>query len=254
MISQLQQKKLDNTFEYWERLASDSMLDDQCTLGGKNPHGDRFVDVEHLEQMQIPVDHTRARVLDAGAGYGRFAIPIAKKCELVVAVDLSLSMIGRLKRNAKVHGVKGQIDVIRADIRRLPFRHGCLDGIVCSATFYYLPKQHWYDALQSFSDMLRTDGWLLVTFKDVRTAFRLRFGFGLLYLAAYVVLKSESRSSLLRSLSRRFGLHGRTEYLVTKRRATKLLSIFFTQVVSTGSPTSTYICKGPHIRMERGSD
>jgi len=241
------EKELENTVEHWERRASNPAAPDLYTLGPR-PSGDRFMD----PQAPLLKGLVSGMILDAGAGYGRFTVPMAEMCELVVAVDLSPSMIGRLRLNAREHRVESKIEIVKADMRYLPFRDGCFDGIVCWATFYCLPKRYWNSIMLDFTKALKTDGWLLVTLKTVTTALRPRYGFGLLYLMAYLVLRLESKFALLRSLSQRFGLHGRTEYLITKKGARMLLSTFFSQVASEGGSYMIYTCRFPTREASEG--
>lgn len=61
------------------------------------------------------------RVVDAGVGTGRFALPLTSRGFDVLGVDLSLAMMRRAR-------AKGVLGLIRADLRRLPLRDLAADA------------------------------------------------------------------------------------------------------------------------------
>ncbi|MCW3999782.1 MAG: class I SAM-dependent methyltransferase [Candidatus Bathyarchaeota archaeon] len=243
-ILAIKREVIEDTFSHWERLAADKSNNDHSTLGASQT-GKRFADVKQLEEL-MSVDMKNRNILDVGAGYGRFTVSIAEKCCSVTAVEVCPSMINRLAANCNEHGVKNKINIIRADARYLPIQATSnFDGVFCYAVLYILPKKHWDPILKNCSNMLTNKGWMLLTLKHWRNAFRPRFAFGLLYVAAYAVLKIEQKFSKIAFLSKRYGLHGRTEYLISKKNAEKMLLRFFLDVKTRGSPYAVYICKNP---------
>ncbi len=66
------------------------------------------------------------QVLELGCGTGRVSIPLAKSGVQLVAVDRSAPMLDRLRsRASRLPGsVAGALQIVRADIRSLPFRRG----------------------------------------------------------------------------------------------------------------------------------
>ena len=61
------------------------------------------------------------RLLDAGVGTGRFAVPLHERSFEVVGVDLSREMM----RRARAKGIER---LVRADLRRLPLADGSVDA------------------------------------------------------------------------------------------------------------------------------
>ena len=72
------QKSLDDTSFFWERLASDFKKADAEACGG----------TQHLFENWVKFRKNEF-ILDAGCGYGRFTIPFADQCKRVVAIDLA---------------------------------------------------------------------------------------------------------------------------------------------------------------------
>ena len=69
-----------------------------------------------------------------GCGYGRNAIPLAKRHGRdVVACDISLNMC----RSVTSAG----IPFVLCDLRSLPFRNQCIDSIVCSVVLIHLRRR-----------------------------------------------------------------------------------------------------------------
>lgn len=56
-------------------------------------------------------------VLDAGVGTGRFALPLQARGYQVIGVDISERMLGKAR-------AKGASDLVRGDLRSLPFKDG----------------------------------------------------------------------------------------------------------------------------------
>jgi len=156
-------------------------------------------------------------------------------------------MLERLKKNAEILRI-GNIDMIRADLRFLPIRRRCLDGVVCCSVFYYIPKYWWYAAILQFAHGLRQRGVLFVQFKKYRGMFRLEYLFGVLYLGLHVVRKLQERTKCLSWLTRGFKLPGRVEYLTSSASVVDLLRECFDELLV--EENGVYIncqCKGSHI-------
>jgi len=156
-------------------------------------------------------------------------------------------MLERLKKNVEIFRI-GNIDMIRADLRFLPIRRRCLDGVVCYSTFYYIPKYCWYAAILQFAHGLRQRGVLFIQFKKYRGMFRLRSLFGVLYFGLYVVRKLEERTKCLLRLTSGFKLPGRVEYFTSSVSVAELLRKCFDELLL--EENGVYIncqCKGSHI-------
>ncbi len=228
------QKSLEDTSLFWERLSSDSRRTDAEACGG----------AEHLFENWIKLDGTEL-VLDAGCGYGRFTIPLASQCRGVVAVDLSLSMLRRLNRNVRALSLTN-IDIMRADLRLLPFRSDCFDSAVCWSTIYYIPKHYWTSIIADFSQIVHEAGQFFVQFKRIREVWTTRYLFGVLYIVSYAAVSLRAKIGPIAKLVQKSALLGRLEYLTYKRSAASLLANFFSLIrINTNGPYLEAWCANP---------
>jgi SAM-dependent methyltransferase len=106
----------------------------------------------------------RARVLELGCGTGRVAIPLAKAGATVVGIDRSASMLDRGLRKVRRARVGSNVQLIRGDIRQLPFPDKSFPLVMAP-----------YGILQSLLD----ERVLAATLKDVRRVLTRDGTFGL---------------------------------------------------------------------------
>jgi glycosyltransferase involved in cell wall biosynthesis len=122
---------LTSNVEFWEeRAASDSLRDDEAagvTSG--------VFSVE-LPKRMVNMNMT---VVDAGCGFGRYAVPLSRRCKQVIAIDSAINMLRRLQRRVKAEPAgTGNLDIIRASIAQLPLRDDISDLVICIGTMYHL--------------------------------------------------------------------------------------------------------------------
>jgi len=89
----------------------------------------------------------RGRVLDAGVGTGRFAVPLAAEGLDVVGVDISRRMMDLARQ-------RGAARLVQADLVRLPFRDQAFDHALAVHVLHLLPD--WRDALREIVRVTRT--------------------------------------------------------------------------------------------------
>ena len=77
----------------------------------------------------------RERVLDAGCGYGRIAIPLATRGYRVSGLDLSEPLLHSARDAALIQGVR--LPLAAGSMTRLPFRDSSFDAVVCLWSAYY---------------------------------------------------------------------------------------------------------------------
>jgi SAM-dependent methyltransferase len=77
----------------------------------------------------------RERVLDAGCGYGRIAIPLAARGYRVSGLDLSAPLLLSAREAALTHGVR--LPLVTGSMTRLPFRDVSFDAVICLWSAYY---------------------------------------------------------------------------------------------------------------------
>jgi len=116
--------------------------------------------------------------LDVGCGTGRYSLRIARPRVEVVALDISLKMLKRLRLKAKKGGVYDRVNVLVADGERLPFRENVFDCLACALAF-----DHFEDcegAAGEFSRILKNNGLCVLSVFNGSTLedFQRRYGFG----------------------------------------------------------------------------
>ena len=98
-----------------------------------------------------------SRVLDLPCGWGRLNPALAALGYQVTGGDLSLMNLQRLGRDFPGPAV-------RMDLRQLPFRTGCADGVLCAYTSWGYFATDWENQrqLEEFARVLRPGGVLLL--------------------------------------------------------------------------------------------
>ena len=95
---------------------------------------------------------------DLGCGPAHDGARLARAGYRVVGLDLSAGML------AEATASLGRGRVVQADLRALPLREGCLDGIWCAASLLHVPLEDTDVVLHGFRRVLRPGGRLaLVT-------------------------------------------------------------------------------------------
>jgi SAM-dependent methyltransferase len=99
--------------------------------------------------------HRQARVLDLGCGPGRDVEFLTQLGCQVVGLDLSAGML--TKARARLPGA----DLVRADLRQLPFAPDTFDGAWACASLLHLRRIEFAGALSEMVRLLRRPGGLL---------------------------------------------------------------------------------------------
>jgi ubiquinone/menaquinone biosynthesis C-methylase UbiE len=106
---------------------------------------------------------TVENVLDAGAGVGRFTIPIAQRLAgtpaRVIASDLFSGMLETIVQAAAGHGLTVQAQ--RADIQALPFDADTFDLVLANHVLYHLPDID--QGVRELARVTRSSGTLVAT-------------------------------------------------------------------------------------------
>jgi len=104
----------------------------------------------------LPKDK-RSRVLDAGGGTGKWAIPIAKLGYEVTLLDISAKMLMVARKKIEEQGLGHLIDVRQGDMERTDFLKEYFDFILCEGDAFSLTPNP-ARALREFNRILKFDG------------------------------------------------------------------------------------------------
>ncbi len=130
--------------------------------------GSRFLPPEIQEQAALLLKSVARlkpgqRLLDAGAGTGRFAFPLAKVGMPVIGVDISEQMIAQLlqkRREWERNKDPIPLRVLRGDLRRLPLASGSCHAAVVVHILHLI--QEWQEVLCEIRRVLTTSGTLIL--------------------------------------------------------------------------------------------
>jgi SAM-dependent methyltransferase len=100
-----------------------------------------------------------ARILDAGCGHGRHAVPLARAGYRVVGLDSSRTLLAAARRSA--HGARWPC-FVRGSYAALPFAPASFDAVVCLGTALGYGEAVDRAALLEFRRALGTGGRLLI--------------------------------------------------------------------------------------------
>jgi ubiquinone/menaquinone biosynthesis C-methylase UbiE len=122
---------------------------------------------EHLDQIMAELGLERGKLyLDLGCGTGNLLAAAKKAGVPFIGVDLSAGMLKKAKRKGK--------DLAMADLHRLPFRGGCIDGITNVNVFYQLDRPKTF--LKEAHRVLKPGGKVVIsTPRPSKTPMVLRF-------------------------------------------------------------------------------
>lgn len=114
------------------------------------------------------------RALDAGAGVGRFTVPLARRCRRVVVVDISTAQLDRNKVRVREAGLLRRIEAyLQLDISHLKgLGDGSFDSVVCFRGPINYSVTSLDRALSELLRVTRPGGLLLVSLRTRFSAIR----------------------------------------------------------------------------------
>jgi len=116
--------------ETWDTIGKN---DPYCGTGGPTRAVPRIGQFAKPDTALLSMVRNKSIVLDLGCGYGRNSIPLLNRNESIIACNWSLTM-SRTVRGAK-------IPFVMCDVRRLPFRDGSVDCLICSHVLQHLQRK-----------------------------------------------------------------------------------------------------------------
>lgn len=97
------------------------------------------------------------RIIDIGCGHGRHALALAERGSEVVGLDFAAALLNRARQLAAE--LRTQVRWIRGDMRRLPFRSGCVDAAIVMDAFGFFDTEEEHEAvLQETARVVRMGG------------------------------------------------------------------------------------------------
>lgn len=159
-----------DTDRVWEEYGSDNpyygVLTDPLYLGRSLDDstrerffatGERHVaDMFARLQRTVDPDFSPAEAMDFGCGVGRVTLPLAARCQRVVGVDISPSMLAEAEANAERFRVRN-VDFVLSDdaLSRVP---GMFDLIHTTIVLQHIPTRRGYSILAVLLERLKPGG------------------------------------------------------------------------------------------------
>ncbi len=102
----------------------------------------------------------KGRLLDAGCGGGKYALPLRMRGFDVVAADVSLNAL-------KITGERSasldlDIGLLASNVYQMPFSNGSFDVVWCYGVLQHLLSKERESAISEFRRLLRKDGLLFI--------------------------------------------------------------------------------------------
>ncbi len=109
-----------------------------------------------------PLDscYYRGRLLDAGCGGGKYAIPLRMRGFDVVGIDVSLNAIKTAVERSASNGL--DIEFLAANIYQMPFRDAYFDIIWCYGVLQHLLSEERALAIDEFRRIMKKGGLLFI--------------------------------------------------------------------------------------------
>ena len=119
--------------------------------------GEQYIDrVVSVVKSHLNPNFNPDRCLDFGCGVGRLVMPMARRFQKVVGVDVAKSMLDESKRNATKYGVEN-VDFLQSD-DSLSRVSGKFDFIHSYIVFQHIPRERGMKILSRLLDLLDVDG------------------------------------------------------------------------------------------------
>ncbi|XP_072013647.1 uncharacterized protein [Amphiura filiformis] len=139
--------------KFWKEHAKDASLDEMMLMSGASAIDKK----ERPEVLALLPDIGGKKVLELGAGIGRFTGELAQEASHVTAVDFMEQFISK---NKEQHGHLGNIDFRQADVTTLELPKNSFDVIFSNWLMMYLADEEILKLADKMSSWLKEDGFL----------------------------------------------------------------------------------------------
>jgi len=114
------------------------------------------------------------RILDVGCGAGRHLVYLARRGFEPYGVDIALTGLRMAKGRLKKHGLMAEM--VKADMKAMPYADGCFDAALSIATVYHQRKAQIQETISEIYRVLKRGGLFLADFHSKRSG---RYGKGI---------------------------------------------------------------------------
>lgn len=106
------------------------------------------------------------KILDLGSGYGKHSIYLSQNDFNVTSIDINKQAIEWLEKYIHANHVSN-INVIKADIKDLPFENDYFDGIICSSVIHHQGLKEIKNSISEMYRVLKPNGYISVNFMSI---------------------------------------------------------------------------------------
>ena len=129
--------------------------------------GEEYIAAVYKAVSELQHGFSPKRALDFGCGVGRLLIPLAERCEQVVGVDISPSMLEEARKH--VSRFNGRVLLVRSD-DELSKVQGSFDLIHSVIVFQHIPKARGLKIVSALLSRLNQGGVAVLHFQFSRNA------------------------------------------------------------------------------------
>lgn len=145
---------------------------------------------EHETLTAIKANANKGSWLDLGAGDGRYAVPMLKFVDKLVAGDLDENALRKLVNRSSKKQIS-KLMLVKLNITSLPFKKESFDGILCTGLLHLFPEDMLFNLLNALCDLIKIGGYLII---DFGTDIERRFQDGSIYKLEDEIVYSTSKA------------------------------------------------------------
>ena len=116
------------------------------------------------------------RILDLGCGAGRHVLYFAEKNFEAYGIDVSDTAIKKTKERLEERKLKSNAELVKGDMKALPYTSSCFDAVICINTIYHQRKREMEKTISEIFRTLKKGGIFLANFHSKRSS---RYGKGI---------------------------------------------------------------------------
>ncbi|XP_077989735.1 uncharacterized protein LOC144444192 [Glandiceps talaboti] len=141
--------------DFWKMHATETTLE----AGILDSTSDALDEIERPEILHMLPEYEGTKLLELGAGIGRFTGILAEKAEHVTAVDFMESFV---EKNKETNGHHKNIDFLQADVTQLQLKENSFDIVFTNWLLMYLTDNEVRNFVKTSLLWLKEDGYLFV--------------------------------------------------------------------------------------------